>query len=760
MFCRWLRLLPGIVVLFIAAFAGLSAAGVRESHAFSIEFQGRVVKRSLLAIYDSKAEGGPDKTRLHKLAEMPLNHLGYMLDYHDIHQPLPTEIGKYRAIITWFVEPFQDTARYVAWLDKATEAGLKLVVLGELVPKESDEDAVVLNRVLNRIGLQSANNFVVLTQKSRVVSADPQMVGFEQAIDKALPGFPIILARSASIRSHLVIEAPIGGQPMQSTVVATSSGGGYAAQNFTYSLDPNTNRLQWILNPFQFFKLALGDERFPIPDVTTASGRRLYFSHIDGDGWNNISEVEEYRATQALSVEVVTRELIEAYPDLPVSVGLIAADLQPLLGGLPGGIKFARQLFALRQVEVASHTHTHPYHWSFFETYDRGKEEALVKGYRPPAMPVRERFAAALMRAAGKTYSNARYDPYIAGSDDLPRTYLRTPFSLETEVLGALRFTEQFAPSGKKAKLYLWSGNTSPFEAAIAATRKSGVRNMNGGDSRFDKEYPSVGYVPAISRPVGAERQIYAVNSNENTYTNDWTGPFGGQMMLSHTLRNTDVPRRLKAFNLYYHMYSGEKPASLKAVKHFLDEARSSRVVPIPASEYAAIADDYFTTEIEQVDLFSWAVKKRGSLNTLRFDEADHLAVDVAASVGVLGFARHEGAIYASLDPAAERPVVTLKAAGQGGDRGEGRSLALVESRWRFSGMRATDCDQSVSAQGFGPGEMVWRGKASAPYKVRVSRDQRTLTEEIRWTDTAGLLSLNLAIDAIEPVTLRFTCHE
>ena len=76
----------------------------------------------------------------------------------------------------------------------------------------------------------------------------------------------------------------------------------------------------------------------------------------------------------------------------------------------------------------------------------------------------------------------------------------------------------------------------------------------------------AVAYLPPISRPVGRERQIYSVNSNENTYTNDWTGPFNGQSMLVNTLRNTDQPRRLKGFNLYYHMYSGEKQAALKSV--------------------------------------------------------------------------------------------------------------------------------------------------------------------------------------------------
>lgn len=386
----------------------------------------------------------------------------------------------------------------------------------------------------------------------------------------------------------------------------------------------------------------------------------------------------------------------------------------------------------------------------------------MVKGYRPPAMPLRERMAAALLKAAGKSYANARYDPYIAGSDDLPRTYLRTPFELNLEVLGALKFTEQFAPAGKKAKLYLWSGNTSPFEAAITATRKAGVRNMNGGDSRLDKEYPSVGYVPPISRPVGAERQIYAVNSNENTYTNDWTGPFGGQMMLSHTLDKTEHPRRLKAFNLYYHMYSGEKPAALKTVKHFLDEARVGNVTPVAASDYAAIADDYFSTDIEQVDLFSWAIKNRGTLNTLRFDDADHLTVDMAASLGVLGFTRHEHSLYATLDPAAERPVVTLQAASSekaNVERTDARLLMLVDSRWRFSGLKTSGCEQSIEAQGFGQGDMVWRGRPKLALKVKASRGGATLTEEIRWTDDEGYLRLRVPVEAINPLTLTFSCH-
>jgi polysaccharide biosynthesis protein PelA len=463
---------------------------------------------------------------------------------------------------------------------------------------------------------------------------------------------------------------------------------------------------------------------------------------------------------------VILRDAIDAYPDLPVSVGLIAGDAQPLLGGLPAAAQIAKKLFALPQVEVASHTHTHPYNWSFFERYDRAKEEQMVKSYRPPTQPIRERVTELLLKAAGKTYQNSRYDPYIAGTDDLPRTYLKKPFDLELETRGALRFSESLAPPGKKAKLYLWSGDTTPFEGAIKATREAGARNINGGDSRLDREYPSVAYVPSISRPVGRERQIYAVNSNENTYTNEWTGPYAGQMMLEHTLRNTDSPRRLKGFDLYYHMYSGEKQASLAAIKRFLDMARDTDVIPIAASDYGAIADDYFTTEIEQVELFAWAVKSRGTMQTVRFDQADLLAVDLANSTGVIGSNRHEGSLYVTLDPAVERAVVHLQSraaetASIAAPDARAPLVSLVHSRWRLSNLRAAPCAAAFAASGFGPGDMLMRTGGKRAVKLAIVRGGLILTEEIRWADTNGLIKISVpAMARQEPVELRFTCHE
>ncbi len=757
-----------ILLAFIGAAVLLDAA--RSSRALNVEVDGRLVSRTVLAIYDGKQEGPPHQTRLHKLAEMPLNHLGYMLEYRDVNGPLPPldELARYRAVVTWFVEPLADPAAYIKWLEPAVATGQRYIMLGEIAPRESDELMSAINRILAPLGIAHAGTFIDLTYKSKVAFQNPEMIGFEQKLDKALPGFPLMMQRSPQLEAHLVIDADTVEGRRKAVVVATGPRGGFAAQNFTVVLEPNTDRLSWVINPFSFFAKSLGGERFPIPDVTTVSGRRIYFSQIDGDGWNNLSGVEGYR--QILSAEVVLRELIEPFPDLPVSVGLIAADVQPLLGGNPAGAAIARRLYRLPQVEVASHTHTHPYNWSFFEAYDRAKEEKLIKNYRPPDQPLRERVTSALARVAGRPVTDQRYDPFVSGSDDLPRTYLKAPFTLDLEIRGALKISENFAPPGKRAKLYLWSGDATPFEGAVAATRAIGVRNMNGGDSRLDPEYPSVAYVPSISRPVGRERQIYAVNSNENTYTNDWTGPFNGQAMLVNTLTNTDKPRRLKGFDLYYHMYSGEKQASLRAVRKLLELARATPVIPLDASQYAAMADDYFSTEITQTGLFKWVIRKRGALETVRFDDADQLAIDDAESLGVLGANRHQGSLYVSLDPAVGEPVVVLRAREAAEAQGRASStdpaqggeplLMLVEGRWRISNRQVEKCVQSMTAEGYGAGELVFEGRRNRPFRIKVSRDETILSEEIRWTDANGRLALQYAIDARTPLRLTFACHD
>ncbi|MEZ5857342.1 MAG: hypothetical protein R3D67_22390 [Hyphomicrobiaceae bacterium] len=760
---RWNLPILAIGIYLIAAF-GVCVVPGHRAQALEIEFSGRSVKLDILALYDRRQERAPHLTRIHQFAEMPLNHLGFRLTYHDVNAGLPSpgELARYRGVLTWFAEPLAEPDKVLDWLEVALARGLKYVVMGAVAPPVSEARLEQVNRVLARIGLSDHGETVDMPWKARVLERDPEMVGFERPVDKALPSFSVIEARRGDAEPHLVLEAPLGSGTVQSTLVATAPGGGFADDDFTVHYEPNTNRVRWTLNPFAFFARAFGDERRPIPDTTTLAGRRMYFSHIDGDGWNNVSEIEGYREAQKLSAEVVEREAIVPYPDLPVSVGLIASDANPALGGnLTAGV-IARRLFALPQVEVASHTNTHPFNWQFFESYDRAEELRLIESHSAPALSLRERFTRGVFKVAGRAMPVSQSDKYVAGSDSLPRTYMRQPFDIKNEVAGALKISESFAPPGKRAGIYLWSGDTTPFSAAIRTARLAGVYNMNGGDSRLDAEYPSVTYVPPISRMAGDERQIYAGNSNENTYTNDWTGPYYGQFMLVNTLANTESPRRLKPFNLYYHMYSGERPGALAAVRHILDIARKARVIPVKASTYAAIANDFFSVDIVQVDLFSWAVSRRGSLSTVRFDDASQLAVDLTRSRGVLGSVRHEDSLFVSLDPAVETAVVTLRGrSAERAARNESKTVeaSLVDSRWALSGLVRESCGFRVTAQGFGTGDMLWLTSPRRGFRVSVVKDGKELSQETRWADDQGQFAVRFAPVAVNPVTIRFACH-
>jgi polysaccharide biosynthesis protein PelA len=767
----------GLALVYAMAMLAPPPAG-----AIDIEFSGRAVRREILAFYDSTHEKTPQTTRIHHFAEMPLNWLGYKITYVDVNGALPelADLGRYRGILTWFVEPMQRVERYLDWLDKATARGTRHVVIAEFAPPLMNGTSPQLTRILGRLGMKPSNQYVNVTHTAKILTADPEMIGFERPIDKALPDFRVLPLIPGKATVHLSAQAPVRFGGDISALIVTNDAGGYLADEYSIYFEPNTDKVRWTANPFQFFKLAFGDNRFPVPDVTTLAGRRIYFSHIDGDGWNNVSQVEGFREQQLTSAEVARRELIGAFPDLPVSIGVIVGDIAVDLGGTAAGAEIARKLYAMPNVEVASHTYTHPFEWSFFETYSRATEEDMIEKAFKPNLSLGDRINGVMYKAARKASPADKTNKYMAGGSDLPRSYLKEPFELNKEVQGALRAAESLAPAGKKAKLYLWSGNTTPFEGAIKATRDAGVRNLNGGDSRLDKEFPSIFYVPPIGRPVGKERQIYAVNSNENTYTNDWTGPFYGFFMLEHTWQNTERPRRLKPMNLYYHMYVAERAGALAAVKRFLTTTRSAEVIPVAASDYAAIADDFYGVEIEQVDLFAWAITKRGTVQTMRFDAADALAVDMVKSIGVLGSNRHERSLYVALDSAVDRPIVSLRsraeaaaAAPAGGTDAAQPGAApttaavnpppiasLVSSRWNVSKRATTTCGMSIDVQGFGPGEMTWATTAGRGFRVTVERTGRKLSEQIHWADAAGRLALRLEADAIEPLQVRLDCHE
>ena len=219
---------------------------------------------------------------------------------------------------------------------------------------------------------------------------------------------------------------------------------------------------------------------------------------------------------------------------------------------------------------------------------------------------------------------------------------------METETAGSIRYIEErLLPPGKRVRLFQWSGSTRVTEDAIAVLARLGVPNINGGDTMRDREWPSYTRVAPLMRQVGRHWQTYTSASNENLYTNLWTGPFYGYRHVVETFENTEKPRRVAPVNVYYHFYSAERVASLASLRYVHEWVGRQPLARLFTSEYLAIVEGFRTARIARAAA-GWRVWDHGALRTVRFDDT-RAGVDLARSQGVLGFVHHQGALYVHL---------------------------------------------------------------------------------------------------------------
>ena len=707
-----------------------------------------VVPRTVIAFHHPR-----DETlklhNLHKLAEMPLNWLGLKLEHRELSGPMPESAiddPSVAGVVTWFEQgAMEDPEAFLEWAIRMSDAGKKFVFLGDL-GFLADDTGKLTNRglvdaFLKRLGFRLGGDWTDVTFDTDIVHRDPDYYDFERRMGGKLPAYELYEPTSDDTRVMLKVRNRQSGA--ESALFMISPAGAFVEGGWESYKDPVLFKTQWYVNPFRLFADVFGTDTLPKPDVTTLSGRRMYFSHIDGDGWRNVSLVREYRKQEAYSARVVMEKAIVAYPDLPITVGPIVADLDPAWSGDDKAQELAREIFRLPQVEMAHHTYSHPFEWRFFDDYTPEKEAAFVRLYPNPDI---EAWGADVVKtgASRKVSLKEAYDQ--------PRAFGHVPFDPHLEFGPASDFVNRFAPEGKKVELVLWSGDTSPSARMIRESREAGLLNLNGGDSRFDPEYPSISYVPPVGFEPGGQRQIYAANSNENTYTDLWSARYFGFRDLMHTLRNTELPRRLKPINVYYHMYSGERDASLNALIANLEFSRSQRIAPVKASHYTRMAEGFYSTRFERLGERRWRVLDRNALETVRFDKAEGLSVDMARSKGVLGFNRHQGSLYIALDNAVAAPEIALA------DREAPQSVAwLIDARWRIEALERAAGRLSFTGSGFGDAEMRWGGMAPGRWRAELAMPDGTVESAEAVAGENGVLDISVPVRVYEPVRVELT---
>lgn len=366
--------MKSLAILLVALFALVNPAAVAAEQA---------APRTIVALVDVAESDTLKYSRVHQIATMPLNHLGLTVELHDIAKGLPDLTGRedVRGILTWFTTSSRPGAYdYLDWAERQIEAGRRYVVLGEIgVLVDHERGAIPLSRInqfLERFGVNFEGSSVPFSVGVSYLKLDPRFWGFEQR-PPVPPPYNVLRVARPDATAHVVVGR--GKDPdSRSAVVVTSPAGGFVAEGYVAEIDFGNTIRRWMINPFRFFARAFDTDALPKPDTTTLVGRRLFYSHVDGDGWRSQSEVK-LKDKVVSAAEVLLERVARRYPDMPVTIAPIAAELDPAWVDAPVARDTARQLFALPNVEPGSHTYTHPFQWSFYSNYDLALERQIVQ---------------------------------------------------------------------------------------------------------------------------------------------------------------------------------------------------------------------------------------------------------------------------------------------------------------------------------------------------------------------------------------------
>ena len=546
------------------------------------------VPRRVLVVYNGAETPSLNYSLAHRFLQMPLNHLGYVVDFADIREGAPPAVGRdrYAGVVTWFTGyvPEDRVAPLARWLQARLDEQMPLLVLG-------DFGFLLTQSLSERLGIQP----VRANGPQRIVHTSP-LLGFEadpEPLDG--PRFVWNAPQAPSDGAQPLVElrnerdqAFLGG--------ALMPWGGFLANPFVTAEVPGTEFSHWVADPFALLQRSLRLPALPVPDATTENGRRMLFAHVDGDGFASRAEL----AGSPLAADVMRREIIEKYR-IPHAISVIEAETAP--HGLypelsPQLEEVARKIFQLPHVEIASHTFSHPFLWDTKVRHGVfGDKSEAAEGLHVPGYTM----------------------------------------DLRREIVGSSQYiNERLAPPDKKVRILLWSGDTAPNAEALEITERAGLLNMNGGDTSITDNVPTLTEVGPLGITKNGFLQVYAPITNENIYTSLWKGPFYGYQRVLQTFALTESPRRLKPVDIYYHTYSASKRAGLNALHKVYSWAVAQPLHPVFPSEYIYKVQDWHGMAIAR-DGAGWRIRGNGALRTVRLPAALGTPLP-ATSQGVAGW--------------------------------------------------------------------------------------------------------------------------
>jgi hypothetical protein len=548
-----------------------------------------------------------------ELLQAPLEFLGYEAEYLDVaSQSLPSHASaRYAAVFLdgELLIPGESQPAAARWLAEFKEAGRPVLFLSGM-PFSHDEALSVLRA---SFGLQGTLESIVRAHDAEVVAVDADLMNFETPVVARVGGFTDLQAPVHA--RHLVRlrgKDESGRYVLYDPAFLCDWGGVWFDPHLI--LRGSQDSSLFFGDPYRILAEVMGHTTAPLPapDVATRDGLRIFYSHIDGDGFGSLSDFRGH----PFCAELVRDRILKQFP-LPVTVSIVQADMEALGIGIKDEWKdqmvdIARSIFALPNVSAASHSFAHPYQWDHTDS-NPGK------------------------------YT----EPFMTLKPDAPYKTV----DLAKEIDGSVGYINQhLLPPGKSVELMLWSGNCRPGREALRRVRELGIENMNGGNTIVSRLYPGLaGVAPRVMR-WGEELQIYAANQNEFMYANGWNGPFfGGFADVIDTFRVTEGQRRLKPVNVYYHFYSATSLSSLRALEKIHHWCMEQPLHPLTARTYARIVRDAHHARMFQRGPRYWEIRTGGDLRSFRLPKTFG-EPDLEHCAGVLGWTLHGDCLLVNTD--------------------------------------------------------------------------------------------------------------
>ncbi len=715
---------PPVPTFDIESHAELVKAHPLPERAAPKALQGRrdtELPRHVLVAYKRSEAKNLEQFPFYNRAGLILEYLGLIPVYRAVEDGLPTdsEMKSFRGIVSWNTKPHMYRAEaYGDWLLRQLKKGKRLAILQEYGASIDLDTRIPSSNqaaVMEALGI----DFVMRGEKREEYAPklrvfNEEVLSFERAFNPSGVTYDHSYA-SKDPRNEVFLSFRDREFGHVDLGVITQNGGISLGQTPFYFPAHDQDRIAlvrkalsdeiapevaeqeslgaWYLDPYWFLSSALGTEKLPAPDVTTLNGSRIFYAHIDGDGLSSISLIDGAHTAGFMVYE----EILKKYLDIPTSVSVITKFVERTGNKYHHpSVVLSRNMFALPNVDMAVHAATHPFDW--------------VGG-----------------------------DPYIVDPDSYPYEIGYRAHDLLEEIWGAKLFADHnLAPPGKKVTSLFWSGATNPDERALEIVWRGGMHNLNGGDPRFDDEYPSLAGLVPYSLPYSPYRQYLTSAQNDYIYTLFLTGDWGGQKKLLKHFESTDRPHRVYPMNLYYHFYSGIKNESMDALRVIYDYIRSVDAASMFATEYLEIVEDNYATRVG-FDGEAYWVENRGQLRTLRFDRPVH--VDIERSEGVVGYASRSEQTYVHLDGSKRRRIVLAA--------DKPRSPYFIQATQFIDRMKLEGTTLRFSYRGFGKALLRVGGlEPDRDYRLTLTAPGRPAIEMAGRSNSAGVLEYRTMLDA------------